>query len=120
MNGIPNAKNLFCKFTFIYQFKKSNYPLIKKSVFASLIQTVGLSFILAYAFYYFGDYSYKDSLLNAIPLSIISSAIAIPSVKNITKSSKEFIIYESSLSDIFGVIFFDFIEKGIGQFLFAI
>lgn len=91
------------------EFKKSNFPLIQKSVFASLIQTVGLSFILAYAFYYFGDYSYKDSLLNAIPLSIISSAIAIPSVKNITKSSKEFIIYESSLSDIFGVIFFDFI-----------
>ena len=91
------------------EFKKSNYPLIKKSVFASLIQTVGLSFILAYAFYYFGNYSYKDSLINAIPLSIISSAIAIPSVKNITKSSKEFIIYESSLSDIFGVIFFDFI-----------
>lgn len=91
------------------EFKKSNYPLIRKSIIASLIQTVGLSFLLAYAFYYFGNYSYKDSLLNAIPLSIISSAIAIPSVKNITKSSKEFIIYESSLSDIFGVIFFDFI-----------
>ena len=91
------------------EFKKSNYPLIRKSVIASLIQTVGLSFLLAYAFYYFGNYSYKDSLLNAIPLSIISSAIAIPSVRNITKSSKEFIIYESSLSDIFGVIFFDFI-----------
>lgn len=91
------------------ELKRENFPLIRKSIIASLIQTVGLSFLLAYAFYYFGDYSYKDSLLNAIPLSIISSAIAIPSVKNITKSSKEFIIYESSLSDIFGVIFFDFI-----------
>lgn len=91
------------------ELKRENFPLIRKSIIASLIQTVGLSFLLAYAFYYFGDYSYKDSLLNAIPLSIISSSIAIPSVKNITKSSKEFIIYESSLSDIFGVIFFDFI-----------
>lgn len=91
------------------ELKRENFPLIRKSIIASLIQTVGLSFLLAYAFYYFGDYSYKDSLLNAIPLSIISSAIAIPSVKNITRSSKEFIIYESSLSDIFGVIFFDFI-----------
>ena len=91
------------------ELKRENFPLIRKSIIASLKQTVGLSFLLAYAFYYFGDYSYKDSLLNAIPLSIISSAIAIPSVKNITKSSKEFIIYESSLSDIFGVIFFDFI-----------
>ncbi len=91
------------------ELKKSNYSLIRKSVIASLIQTVGLSFLLGYAFYYLGNYSYKDSLLNAIPLSIISSAIAIPSVRNISKSSKEFIIYESSLSDIFGVIFFDFI-----------
>ncbi|PIZ06449.1 MAG: sodium:proton antiporter, partial [Flavobacteriales bacterium CG_4_10_14_0_8_um_filter_32_5] len=91
------------------EFKKSNYSLIRKSVISSLIQTVGLSFLLGYAFYYFGNYSYKDSLLNAIPLSIISSAIAIPSVRNISKSSKEFIIYESSLSDIFGVVFFDFI-----------
>lgn len=91
------------------ELKRENFPLIRKAIMASLIQTVGLSFLLAYAFYYFGDYSYKDSLLNAIPLSIISSAIAIPSVKNISKSSKEFIIYESSLSDIFGVIFFDFI-----------
>jgi len=91
------------------EFKKSNYSLIRKSVISSLIQTVGLSFLLGYAFYYFGNYSYKDSLLNAIPLSIISSAIAIPSVRNISKSSKEFIIYESSLSDIFGVILFNFI-----------
>ncbi|MBW6481754.1 MAG: cation:proton antiporter [Vicingaceae bacterium] len=91
------------------ELKKSNYSLIRKSVIASLIQTVGLSFLVGYAFYYLGNYSYKDSLLNAIPLSIISSAIAIPSVRNISKSSKEFIIYESSFSDIFGVIFFDFI-----------
>lgn len=91
------------------EFKKSNYPLIKKSLIASLLQTVGFSFLLGAAFYYYGDYSYKDCLLNAIPFAVISSAIAIPSVKNISKSNKEFIIYESSLSDIFGVIFFDFI-----------
>lgn len=47
--------------------------------------------------------------MNAIPLSIISSAIAIPSVKNLMPSQKEFVIYESSLSDILGVIFFNFI-----------
>jgi hypothetical protein len=49
------------------------------------------------------------ALLNAIPLAIISSAIAIPSSRNLTKDKKEFITYESSLSDIFGVIFFNFI-----------
>jgi len=48
-------------------------------------------------------------LINAIPFGIISSAIAIPSVRNLIKGQKEFITYESSLSDILGVIFFNFL-----------
>jgi potassium/hydrogen antiporter len=40
---------------------------------------------------------------------VISSAIAIPSVRNLHTSDKEFVIYESSLSDISGVLFFNFI-----------
>ncbi len=46
--------------------------------------------------------------LNITPLSIISSAIAIPSVRLMSKHIKEFVIYESSLSDIIGVIVFNF------------
>ena len=46
--------------------------------------------------------------VNAIPFSIISSAIAIPSVAALNKKSKEFIIYESSFSDILGIILFNF------------
>ncbi len=46
--------------------------------------------------------------VNAIPFSVISSAIAIPSVAGLQKSSKEFIIYESSFSDILGIILFNF------------
>jgi hypothetical protein len=46
--------------------------------------------------------------INAIPFCIISSAIAIPSAQNISASKKEFVIYESSISDIFGVILFNF------------
>jgi len=49
------------------------------------------------------------ALVNAIPFCVISSAIAILSVRNLSPFNKEFIIYESSLSDIFGVLFFNFI-----------
>ncbi|WP_367865752.1 sodium:proton antiporter [Pedobacter sp. WC2423] len=45
---------------------------------------------------------------NAIPFSVISSAIAIPSAAALTGKSKEFIIYESSFSDILGIILFNF------------
>lgn len=90
------------------EFNASKISLVKKSVIAALIPMVGLGFLLAIIFQHFGHFGFKDSLVNAIPLCIISSAIAIPSVKNISRRDKEFVIYESSLSDIFGVIFFNF------------
>ncbi|MDX9726582.1 MAG: cation:proton antiporter [Bacteroidales bacterium] len=66
---------------------------------------------------YFG-FSFKVSLLNAMPLGIISSAIAIPASSMLKPAEKEFMIYESSFSDIFGIILFDFIllsEGAIGN-----
>ena len=55
------------------------------------------------------DITVKAALVNAIPLSIISSAIAIPSVDQIGKSKREFIVYESIFSDIFGILIFNFV-----------
>lgn len=91
------------------ELNKSKIQLIKKTVFGSILPIIALAFLLAYLFYYFGYFSYKNSLINAIPFCIISSSVAIPSVRNLVSSDKEFVIYESSLSDIFGVIFFNFI-----------
>ncbi len=91
------------------EFNKSKIRLIKKSVLGAFIPMIAMAFSLAYLFQYFGSFSLKDSLVNAIPLCVISSAVAIPSVRNLAASDKEFIIYESSLSDILGVIFFNFI-----------
>jgi hypothetical protein len=68
-----------------------------------------ISFILGYVFYYFSPISFKDGLANAIPFAVISSAVAISSAKHLMHYQKEFITYESSLSDIFGVLFFNFI-----------
>ncbi|MGO4820756.1 MULTISPECIES: sodium:proton antiporter [unclassified Flavobacterium] len=91
------------------ELNKSKIGLIKKSSLGAFLPLLVLAFSLAYLLHYYGGYSYKDSLTNAIPFCVISSAIAIPSVRNLSSSQKEFIIYESSLSDIFGVVFFNFI-----------
>ena len=88
---------------------KSKVQLIKKTLFGAFIPIIALAFTLAFLFQYFGHFSLKDSLINAIPLCVISSSVAIPSVRHLRSSNKEFVIYESSLSDIFGVIFFNFI-----------
>jgi len=91
------------------EFNKSKIKVIKRSFVGAFFSMLALAFLIAFLFYYFGGHSYKDSLLNAIPFCVISSAIAIPSVRNLKPRNKEFIIYESSFSDIMGVLFFNFI-----------
>ncbi|MFZ1270486.1 MAG: cation:proton antiporter [Bacteroidales bacterium] len=66
------------------------------------------------------------AVLNMIPLGIISSAAAIPSAEGLSSKEKEFIVYESSFSDILGIMAFDFIllgqsemNLGVGNFLIA-
>lgn len=91
------------------EINKSKLPLIFKSSFVALIPLFVISFGIAYYLNHFENSPLKLALANAIPIGIISSAIAIPSARNLLNSEKEFITYESSLSDIFGVIFFNFI-----------
>jgi Kef-type K+ transport system membrane component KefB len=105
------------------ELNRSKFSLIKKSFIGALLPMLALAFLLAYAFSHFGHFGFKDSLTNAIPFCVISSAIAIPSVTNLMRHNKEFVIYESSLSDILGVLLFNFVAlnetinaHSIGQF----
>ena len=92
------------------ELNRSKMRVIQKSFFAALLPIFALAFLLAYSFQYFQTgLSLRDALTNAVPFCVISSAIAIPSVKYLSDANKEFITYESSFSDIFGVIFFNFI-----------
>jgi NhaP-type Na+/H+ or K+/H+ antiporter len=49
----------------------------------------------------------------ATPLSILSSAIVIPSVNDLRKDKKEFHIYESTFSDILGIMLFYFLTSQV-------
>lgn len=91
------------------EFNISKMPLIKQSFVVALLPMLLLAFGLAWVLQEVGGGSFKDNLVNAIPFCVISSAIAIPSVKSLGRHSKEFVIYESSLSDILGVLFFNFV-----------
>ena len=95
------------------ELNKSKFGLISKSFFGALVPMIALAFLLAFAFRYFGHFGLKDSLTNAIPFCVISSAIAIPSVRNLSSHNKEFVIYESSLSDILGVLLFNFLALNV-------
>lgn len=89
---------------------RSNFSMIGKSAIVAFVPIILISFGLAQAIYYFDStITFRDSLINAIPFSVISSAVAISGSKNLISSKKEFIVYESSLSDVFGVVFFNFV-----------
>ena len=87
---------------------RSNKDTLTKSTLSAIISLILSMLAFGFAFYYFTGESLMKCFINAIPLCIVSSAIAIPSAENISKDKKTFIIYESSMSDIFGVILFNF------------
>lgn len=91
------------------ELTKSKLPFVRKSSIIAFLPIIIISFTLAYIIHYYSGIDYKSALSNAIPLAIISSSIAIPSAQNLISKNKEFITYESSMSDIFGVILFNFI-----------
>jgi potassium/hydrogen antiporter len=91
------------------EFNRSKTRMISRTILMALFPLFALSFSIAFLFNYYGGYNFRDCLLNAIPLSVISSSIAISSGRNLSFHDKEFVVYESSLSDIFGVLFFNFV-----------
>lgn len=76
------------------------------SAFSSLVITL---FLIAILYQVLFGMELRLCLINALPLAVMSSAIAIPGVSYLTDSRKEFIIYESSFSDIMGIIVFNFL-----------
>lgn len=86
---------------------KSKMPLIKRTISLAFFSIITLGTAITIWLVFQGFYV-NDSILNSIPLTIISSAIAIPTAKMLSRKDKEFIIFESSLSDIIGVTVFNF------------
>jgi NhaP-type Na+/H+ or K+/H+ antiporter len=60
-------------------------------------------------YYYMPEMSMQSAWLYATPLSILSSAIIIPSVSGLKRKKREFHIYESTFSDILGIMLFYFL-----------
>ena len=91
--------------------KREKIGMILRAFFVALIALVGSSFAIAYLIMWSipdADNLY-NALVYAVPLSIMSSAIIIPSVGGLKGHKKEFMVYESTFSDILGIMFFYFL-----------
>tara|TARA_Y100001970_G_scaffold29608_1_gene36634 strand:+ start:29032 stop:30318 length:1287 start_codon:yes stop_codon:yes gene_type:complete len=86
-------------------------PVILKGFFAAFIILVVNIFALTFVFNEILGMNYTNSVIYSIPLSIISSAVAIPSASSLLNHQKEFVIYESTFSDILGIMIFNYAIK---------
>lgn len=91
------------------KLEKEKTWLIVKSFASALLSIGGTMFAIGGFFtYIFPSASFFQCLLYAMPLSIMSSAIIIPSVGRLIGHKKEFMVYESTFSDILGIMIFYF------------
>ena len=88
---------------------RSKLPLIGRAFISALALLGFTSGLIALIFTNYYGATFQQGLLHAIPLSVISSAIAIPSVQYLDEDKKEFVIYESTFSDILGIIAFNYL-----------
>lgn len=108
------------------ELKKEKWPIIWKSFIIASFSLVLTSLAIAFFIGLFvPNIEFLPALVYALPLSIMSSAIIIPSVANLSPYKKEFLIYESTFSDILGImVFYMIVEnidvEGMRQLSFAI
>ncbi len=90
------------------EIKKEKLGLIFSGFFAAFVILI-LNIILLKSFFVYAlEIPNNPAILYAIPLSIISSAVVIPSASGLVNKDREFIVYESTFSDILGIVFFNY------------
>lgn len=90
------------------ELKREKLGMIIRSFSIAFILVVVTSVATAYIIKSYLGIDLELAIVYAIPLCIVSSAITIPSVSQLPEAKREFMIYESTFSDIIGIILFYF------------
>ncbi len=84
---------------------------ITKAFFIALIGLLASTWLTALVLHkFYPEMTTLQTWIYATPLSILSSAIIIPSVLDLRHDKKEFHIYESTFSDILGIMLFFYLK----------
>lgn len=90
------------------KLERAKLKLIRNSFLSAFIIFILSAAFVAGIIYYWLEEPLIKCLVYAIPLSIISSAIVIPSIHTLDDQKKEFLVYEASFSDILGIMVFNY------------
>jgi Kef-type K+ transport system membrane component KefB len=109
------------------ELSKNKISLIGNSFLAALFILIFSAALLTGILYYWLHEDIVRCIVYALPLSIMSSSIVLPSIHHLTKNKKEFLIYEASFSDIIGILLFNYFTgkeiltmQSVGSFSMAI
>ena len=90
------------------EINRQKLPTILKGFLSALVILLLNIVVISWLFNYFLGMELHTATIFATPLSIISSAVAIPSAANLLNQDKEFVVYESTFSDILGIVIFNY------------
>jgi|TARA_B110000259_G_scaffold101612_1_gene116999 Kef-type K+ transport system membrane component KefB len=104
------------------EINKQKLPIILKGFLSAIVILLLNIIVISWLFNYFIGMELHTATIFATPLSIISSAVAIPSAANLLNKDKEFVVYESTFSDILGIVIFNYVirQAESGQPMIAI
>ena len=91
------------------ELEREKRKVISKAFFTSLVTLLLSAIIIGLVMKVYLQVNMTTGLLYAVPLSIMSSAIIIPSVSALSSHKREFMVYESTFSDIRGIMLFYFL-----------
>ncbi|MEM6966349.1 MAG: cation:proton antiporter [Bacteroidota bacterium] len=98
------------------ELKREKYIPIAIALLIALIGLILSAWVAAIILNTFIDgMTMEKAWLYATPLSILSSAIIIPSVVGLSPQKKEFHVYESTFSDILGIMMFYYLSGQLGE-----
>ncbi|GAB2787991.1 hypothetical protein GCM10027275_35950 [Rhabdobacter roseus] len=97
------------------ELSRGKYRFVLRTLGAALLGILLSMFLIAGVFYLLLGEKFYNALVTATPFAIISSAVAIPSIRGIGEKSREFMVYESSLSDILGLMIFNILVLPSGS-----
>lgn len=90
------------------ELRMEKITLIRNTLLSALVLLIVTAVAFALVLMMIFQAPFLQSFINAIPLGIISSAIAISGVYHLDAAKKEFVVYESTFSDILGILLFNF------------
>lgn len=99
------------------ELRREKIGLVARTFLCATLGFLATAAISAFLLRQIFDVSLLTAWLVATPFAVISSAVAIPAASALLPGQREFVVYESSFSDILGVLLFTALMGSGGDFV---